>query len=201
MSATAEMLSIEYALTSQEVWEGYKVHQKHASPFGGITGPLVRGIGVLMIVAGAFSIWQVRDASWGATFALCAGFYLLFGVRWAIANAYKRNAVLGQPYRLTITEERVEFLGDRSRSELSWDAFTGFVERNGVILLYQSAQVYHILPIRAFAAPQLEQFRAALGSHLKPEATPQSKRNSIVVFWVVTVAALVLLVLALRNIR
>lgn len=74
-----------------------------------------------------------------------------------------------EEYQLTFAEEGIHFTTPSINSALNWNIYTSWAESSDFYFLYQSAQVYTVLPKRSFGNLEDETtFRRLLETKLAP---------------------------------
>jgi len=89
------------------------------------------------------------------------------------------------------------------QADVKWTNFIRFLESNTVFLLYTSPACFNIVPKRAFAPGEIDLFRGLLQDKLGVTMAAHRKAISarVLLFLVVVAVALVLLVMAIRNVH
>ena len=83
--------------------------------------------------------------------------------RWLVRRAWKQTASLHDPIALEVTESEMSFAMANASAQMNWRAFIRCIETPHLFLLYQSPQLFNLVPKRAFAnTEQLEEFRSLL---------------------------------------
>jgi hypothetical protein len=82
---------------------------------------------------------------------------------------YVRNPRIQEPITVEISEGGVYQEGKDYTATMKWQIFTHYLEDDDLFLLYESAPHLRILPKRAFAPGEAEQFRELLKSKLPPK--------------------------------
>ncbi len=75
---------------------------------------------------------------------------------------FKKNPNFPRACLLHVDDDSLRTSSDVSTSETKWVAFTKFRETPNVFLIYFGRNIFRVIPKRAFAAPQLEEFRELL---------------------------------------
>ena len=89
------------------------------------------------------------------------------------------------------------------QADVEWTNFIRFLESNTLFLLYTSPACFNIVPKRAFTPGETESFRGLLQEKLGVTMAAHRKKISprVIVFLVVVAVALVLLVMAIKNVH
>jgi len=104
---------------------------------------------------------------------------------------------------MTLDGSSIHWRWKGGQADVEWTNFIRFLESKNLFLLYTSPACFNIVPKRAFAPGETESFRGLLQEKLGVTMAAHHKRISlrVIVFLVVIAAALVLLVMAIRNVH
>jgi hypothetical protein len=104
---------------------------------------------------------------------------------------------------MTLNDSGIHWLWKGGQADVEWTNFIRFLESKTLFLLYTSPACFNIVPKRAFAPGETDSFRALLQEKLGVTMAAHHKRISprVIVFLVVVAVALVLLVVAIRNVH
>ena len=138
-------------------------------------------------------------------FALAA-FWAIFiwGAPWWSARTQFLQQPAAQGSRtMTLDGSSIHWRWKGGQADVEWTNFIRFLESKNLFLLYTSPACFNIVPKRAFAPGETESFRGFLQEKLGVKMAAHHKRISlrVIVFLVVIAAALVLLVMAIRNVH
>ncbi len=158
---------ITYRLTSQDVLEGYKRYRQGVSPlvrivYYGLTWVLrisLIGFGLFLIA------FDETVRSLGTVFVLIAACSILFSIfarRISAARYFKKNPSLRKEYKAQFDEDGVEWWSEDLHTKSGWSNFLRWQESKSVFLLYPTTRIFNIIPKRAFAPGEVEQFHALL---------------------------------------
>jgi hypothetical protein len=90
-------------------------------------------------------------------------FNLLLRLRWRIQSDLRKKI------RWEISPDNLRVLTPNSTSEMTWAAFSGFVESKNLFLLYPSKLMFYMFPKRAFGSSDaVESFRELIKSKVPP---------------------------------
>ena len=83
--------------------------------------------------------------------------------RYMIYKNWKSNPSIREPVNLEVSEEGINSQGATFQSAIKWQIFTKFLESKNLFILYQSNNLFNMIPKRAFSSDeQIEQFRDLL---------------------------------------
>lgn len=82
-------------------------------------------------------------------------------------KAYAEQKTLQQPITVTWSEEGFRSKGQQGDWNVPWNDYLKWTEDSKVILLYQSARVFNMLPKRVLTPAQIEDFRQLVATHIK----------------------------------
>ena len=118
------------------------------------------------------------DAFRGTMGILCVVMLLMVMIiypllRFGLPRFYARNFIRKQPgfqglQRWTFSDSGVDVHSDFSEAHTKWGLYVGWAEDTGVILLYLSSHLYHLIPKRCLNDDQSRQLMALLNRYLGP---------------------------------
>ena len=90
--------------------------------------------------------------------------------RWRLKARWRRKPILQAEHHVTFTPDGIHYQMDHVESELDWRYFLRWAETEAGFLLIREADVFSLIPKRAFASrAQLDEFRRLLISKLRPQ--------------------------------
>lgn len=95
---------------------------------------------------------------------LCLSIPLL--IRRAQKKMYRRTANLHGRRTMATDETGVSFSGPAFSSRLEWSFFPRFVEDEKAFLLYQSDQVFNVIPKRSLSQNEISELKEAFTRHI-----------------------------------
>jgi hypothetical protein len=125
----------------------------------------------ILFIGGGFSlVLGMIVAYWGrlatATPALALALfwlaYPIFYLPAKIRRDFKKHPNFSRPCNLHVDDDGLRSSSDISTSETKWGAFVKFRETPNVFMVYFGGNIFRVIPKRAFAASQLEEFRELL---------------------------------------
>jgi len=81
-------------------------------------------------------------------------------------RGFKKHPNFSRPCSLHVDDDGLRTSNDVSTNESKWAAFVKFRETPNIFLIYFGANIFRVIPKRAFVGPQLEEFRELLRSKL-----------------------------------
>jgi len=113
---------------------------------------------------GVFFLWNsIAAHNPGARAGLIAG---LVGVPLVRIAGKRRSQYLG-PLRVYFSEQGLHLQDPINQSRTRWNQFIGYLEGNGMLLLYYNPKLYRIVPKRALTG-QAAQFQTMVETKLSP---------------------------------
>lgn len=82
---------------------------------------------------------------------------------------FKSMSAAQAPITFEFTDENVRMETRNSTAQTAWPAFAKWREQKSIFLLYVSAYVFHLIPKRAFAPGEEDQFRQLLSVKVKKQ--------------------------------
>lgn len=175
------MMQLEYRLTLKDYQEANQTHfQKMRrlsyifcwllSIFFGVIG-LLSVIASILLLTGMISDNNLEEPIStlinGCVFLAVAIFVnptLNLLQRYLIYRNWKSNPSIREPVNIEVTEEGIDFEGATFKSAIKWQIYTNFLESKNLFMLYQSNNLFNMIPKRAFSSnEQINQFRDLIG--------------------------------------
>ena len=171
---------------------------RHAGSFSRI----LQTLGVLMLCGGMFGLLK-RPPDFATVGLLLPGLYLTFAMRFSVERSFKRDFSKHSNTEFVASPSRVEFINAIGSADLSWAAFTRYLETKDLFMLYAQSSVFHIIPKRGFAAEDLLFARQLIQENLGAKSAIHNKKISpgMLIFSVVLAVVGIVLALAIVNIR
>jgi hypothetical protein len=123
---------------------------------------------------------------------------------WAARNQFLKQPSAQGPRTLLADAAGIHWKWNGGSSDIEWKNFVRFHETKNQFLLYSSPIIFNVVPKRALTLDQRDDFRLILTENL-PLAVASEHANKISprtwAFLAVVFAAIVLLVMAIRNIH
>ncbi len=172
-------MHIEYQLTVQEFIEASWANRGFRRFY------LIYG--VLFCCQGIF-VWVHNPGDVTGSIGTMVGLFVLFGGSLLARYQFHQNPRLKQIFSADITEKVFEISCIHSSSHVDWAHFVQQVESKTLFLLYPRRSLYFIIPKRAFAPEDLDQFRSLISAN----SIPRKKRTGRAIIWGLAVAATVM---------
>ena len=199
-------MELTYELTQKDFYHSFLAHRGR-SAISKWTFRLLVGLIFLLPAFGLVALATGHESKLANVIPLfaLAAFWAVFiwGSPWWVA----RNQFLQQPAakgsrKMTLDDSGVHWRWEGGQADVQWTNFIRFLESKTVFLLYTSPACFNIVPKRALAPNETESLRGLLKEKLGPTMAANDKRISprLVVFLTVVGVALILLVMAIRNI-
>ena len=150
----------DFSLRRSEYREAYWLHTLKGGGWRGLAKAVVT---YACITYGVFILWNSLAANPAARFGLVSG--LIVPPVLMIARRQRRQ-YLG-PLRVYFSEQGLHLQDPANQSRTSWDQFAGYLEGNGLLLLYYNSKLYRIVPKRALTGPAAK-FQALVEAKLSP---------------------------------
>ncbi len=136
----------------------------HVFKGGGWRG-LAKAVAIyICMIYGVFVLWNSIAAGNPVVRAGMIGGLVAFPLL-RIAKQNRRQ-YLG-PLRVFFSEQGLHLQDPISQSRIGWDKYVGYLEGNGMLLLYSNPKVYRIIPIRALTG-QSAMFQTIVRAKLSP---------------------------------
>lgn len=156
-------------------------------------------IGGLFILFGLLQLFLTPEQYPTSLAFILLGGIFAFCWRLSVRRTYRRDGRFQKSYFVTISPEEVEIRGANGTSKYSWSAFTSYKQTKNAIVLFQAPLVFNAFPKSAFAEPDWLFFVNLIEKNV-PRHVQKGDRIRAILMLIITVLALVLLVLAIRNI-
>jgi len=161
-------MNLRYTLTQEDFLKAQDVFVKNAGFVARVSTYALPGIGILLIAAGILNLWNT-PRNWGAlVFCLIWGMFLLFWRRFSLARSFKKEKTLQERFDVLIDDSGVELSNQNGRTLSRWPAIQRFAESDDLFLLFCGQRTFHLIPKRAFATGEIEQFRTLLKQKVAP---------------------------------
>ena len=200
-------MELTYDLTQKDFYDSFVAHRGR-SPLLKWSYRLLFGLMFLLPAIGLAALAtdpQTKRGSVVPFFAFTA-FWAVF--IWGIPRLSARTQFLQQPAAqgsrsMTLDASGIHWRWKGGQADVEWTNFIRFLESKTVFLLYTSPACFTIIPKRAFTPGQTESFRDLVQGKLGAASAAHRKRISpqVLLFLAAVVCALVLLVMAIRNVR
>ncbi len=200
-------MELTYDLTQKDFYDSFVAHRKRSvvSKWG---FRLLFGLVFLLPTIGLLTLATDHKTTFVSVvplFALAALWSIfIWGSPWWSA----RTQFLQQPAARGSRTMKLDDSGSHwawkgGQADVEWTNFIRFLESSTVFLLYTSPACFNIVPKRAFAPGETDLFRGLLHDKLRVTMAAHHKGISarVLVFLVVVAVALVLLVMAIRNVH
>ena len=123
--------------------------------------------GWLRSVLGALYLVIFVDIFQAGMLALLAGLWTLprWFYPWWTRRDFNRHPNLSRLYKLKADTQGWDFRSEVGQSNTMWPGYTGFRETRNLFLIFSGARMFIMVPKRAFAPAESEQFRSLLHNH------------------------------------
>ncbi len=160
-----------------------------------VQSPGLLGIGLVLLVVGVWALLEVikgpfplSPSSWGpVVFVLLLGIFVLATPYITVRRALATSRILNEPIQGTASDEGIMVSSTFGKSELPWGAFYRARASADVVLLYISANQFHLVMKDFFAtAEDWESFKVLVRANVK---TKRSSKWAFLLwlFWFVIV--------------
>jgi hypothetical protein len=209
VSIVAECFPMEltYDLTQRDFYDSFMAHRRR-TPALMWSFRLLFGLTFIFPVIGVAVLATDRQAevvTVAPLFALAAFWAIFIWVIpwWSARSQFWQQPAAQGSKTMTLDGSGIHWRWRNGQAHIEWTNFIRFLESKTVFLLYTSPACFNIVPKRAFAPDQTDSFRSLLEEKLGAASRPRRKKLSpqVLVFLAVIVSALVLLAMAIRNIR
>ena len=149
-------VEIRYECTPDDYADGQIAHSKATVIYYAFLGlgALALMIGVTMLPKAGLSV-ALLEFVFAAAFLLWP---LAFLRVWARRD-FKKHPHMAGPKVMRVGEQGLTMESAHGTSEVNWSLFTRFRETSRLLLLYCGARSFMIIPKRALASTELNQFR------------------------------------------
>lgn len=161
-------MKITYRITERDFMGAYDLFVKNEKPARRRIsrrampwlGGLLIALQVLVLIIGADVNKAVVAFGFllGAYFLYCGGFAL----RRFFRNAYRKDQRFQQEFTTEASDAGVHMESPTEDSHMKWQSFTRYLESEQSFLLFQADWIFNIIPKRAFAPGEADQFRDLL---------------------------------------
>src|ERR1051326_7465788 len=164
-------MQIEYEMSEQDFLAAQKLAMKNLPKrTTRLMFRLLPFWGVFIFIAVAWPVFQ-RGFTWKTEMLVPLAFGVLalaspLLMKRALQKAYRKNRSLQGKRTLVMNENGLDLSGATFSAQLNWQHFIRFVEDDKSFLLYQSSQVFHIIPKRELTAEQISEVREEFTRHI-----------------------------------
>jgi len=149
-------MKISYLLTPEDYIRARRLSMR-PRPWLRIVGYIVVALFI------AFIVWQGYDVFahgkrqgdfWmivGIAAYLLTAYFLL--LPWRTRRLFRQQKTLQHPIELELTENHFSGSSSHGTFKMAWSDFHKWKKNDHVILIYQSAALMHMIPLRAFQSP------------------------------------------------
>jgi hypothetical protein len=124
--------------------------------------------GLLLILAILFAVGPQRNLNL-ALVNVAIGTYLLycgFAIHRYFRRAYRKDQRFQYDFTLDASEEGIHVVTPTSESEMKWATFVRYLESDKIFMLFIADLLFIVVPKRAFASGEVDQFRDLLRRNL-----------------------------------
>lgn len=151
----------DFALRRADYREAYWLHTLKGGGWRGLAKALAI---YACMMYGVFVLWNsIAANNPGARAGLIGG---LVGLPLLRVARTQRRQYLG-PLRVYFSDQGLHLQDPANQSRASWDQFVGYLEGDGMMLLYYNPKLYRIVPKRALAG-QAARFQTLVEAKLSP---------------------------------
>jgi hypothetical protein len=157
-------MEIQYQCGLQDYLEAQYAHYRRSAAFYVVAGGILGFAGIL-------GLYQMITEGYPQGYPLLA-----IVVLWALLRFVCRPLWFRRDFRkhpnfairqaVRVEENGVSYKSDLGQSETNWNAFAKFRETPNLFMIYSGARLFHVIPKRAFAGPELDGFRRLLQQKL-----------------------------------
>lgn len=160
--------SISIHLTAEDVVLCGRSHQVNAmrkTAFFAVIIGLVACCAVIAWIGARYEFWKVFGVVTAGSFVTFAILILL--TRWWFIpiNAkrhFRQSVSLHEPFLTVFDQDGIRFDSERASARFAWHEFHQWHENSGYFMLYQSVQMYNVIPKRALDDRQIDTVRSYL---------------------------------------
>ena len=203
-------MEVTYELTQRDFFDSLIAH-RNRSAFAKWTFRLIVSIVLIFAAGGLVSVAVHRDTQTLSTFAPLFGLAVIWGALmwgspwWAARNQFLKQPAAQGPRRMLVDSAGVHWRWNGGSGDIEWKNFIRLLETKNQFLLYSSPACFNIVPKRALSPDLMVFFRKVVAENL-PSGSALTAPNKKIgprtwVFLAVVVVAMVLLVMAIRNIH
>ena len=163
-------MNLKYSLTREDYLKAQALFVRNVGLFTRVSAYSLPVVGALLIAAGVLNL-RNTPRNWGAlVFCVIWGMLLIFWRRFSLARTFKKEKTLQQAFDVLIDDSGVELSNQNGRTLSRWPAIQKVAESNDLFLLICGQRTFHVIPKRAFAAGEMEQFRTLLQQKIPSRA-------------------------------
>jgi hypothetical protein len=201
-------MEVTYELTQRDFFDSFIAH-RNRSALAKWSFRLIVSIVFTFLGIGLISL-AVRPNSQNLSalvpiFAIAAMWVALMWASpwWAARNQFSKQPSAKGSRTMLLDGTGVHWRWNGGSADIEWKNLIRFQETKNQFLLYTSPACFNIVPKRALTLDQMGAFRKFVAEQLLLDASAHDKKVSpqTWVFLVVVVVAVVLLVMAIRNIH
>jgi len=133
---------------------------------------LVAVLGGVMVILGILVLTVLGLSQSAAAITIMALWILLLSVcrfvvrpLW-IGRDFRKHPNFSREQRLVIDEEGVHYESEVGQSDKEWRAYSRYRETTNLFILHLGPRLIEVVPKRAFAGPQVDEFRQLLQQKL-----------------------------------
>jgi hypothetical protein len=161
------------------------------------------GLGVVSVVPILLAVLLKGSLLYGLVPVAMYGVLVLvvwLAARSSARRSYETNAMMQEPVWGTVPSDGVTIASSVGEARVPWDAFYQRKIGADIVLLFQSAAVFHVFPRRFFPSDEgWREFRQLAAENVKKRAADASHRvMRLLALWVVVFVLVILLWTFLR---
>ena len=165
-------VKILYRITEQDYLEAHSLFAANEPVYRRLSRRFMPWIGAILLVTQLTYLAIVPDAN-RVTAALgsAIGVYFLycgFALRRYFRRSYRKDRRFQHDFTTDISEDGIHIAMPTAEAQLKWGNFIRFLESDDIFMLFHSDLIFNILPKRAFAADEIDQFRELLRRKIAP---------------------------------
>ena len=162
---------INYEISEQDYLNAQKLAiRKHPKILTRVILRILPYWGFFVALAVAWSVFE-RGFGWQTSMLLPLAFAVFalsspLLLKRAQKAVYRKTTSLQGPRTMSADEQGLSFEGPNFSSQLKWPFFLKFAEDDNVFVIYQSNQIFHIIPKRQLYPQQILDLREAFTRHI-----------------------------------
>jgi len=205
-------MTVTYELVQRDFYDAFIAHRNRSA----VTKWFLRFmlcVLVVLIASTALSMALLPDFHLdikGNVFSLivfvAVWSFIIWGAPWLSArNQFRKQPSAQGPRSVSLDAAGIHWKWNGGSADIEWKNFVRFQETRSQFLLYSSPVCFNVVPKRALDPNQMDIFRTLVAENLPPGSSSAASKMKLSprgwAFLLVVLVALVLLVMAIRNIH
>jgi YcxB-like protein len=163
-------MPVRFALTQDDYLEA----QRSFTMATGSQRLVLRGLqvfGVILVLVGLLNLAANPTSPLPSIFPAVLGLLWLampWINTWKLRRDFRGSPSLAGEVELSVSDGGLEITSPVGTAQIRWAAFARYIESPNLFLLFEGPRIFRIVPKRAFAPADLENFRTLLTAHIRP---------------------------------